>query len=475
MNVLLLPLDVLNSRGDGGGLPMEYLWESVNIIIAVLVTLIIPFSYFYYEADDEGDEVGQTGFKAVNAIKFTAAFLVAFIILLVIMYSELNQTHIPVVRNYIDLSKQCTGYPSFVSVVPQTSSSTTSIAAGAMPMSVFNRCMIWQLIQWQFAVTFPVYLLALISFIGWFFFAIFGGIGFMALPVDLVMDFVTRPTPMKPEEYAKKKVDIGNRAAKLLEVGKGLLNEVENSSAPRVNASKRQIKLNQRTENQFEQAVYLLKRESNVLFVAHKLKGGNPLWYYAELFVGLLCVGLSVSWLIHIAIFDAPTVPLNLFLNNLFIAMEDGVPGFPLFGVTTFAIYCFYLLWCVIKGAFRFGMQIPYCFKIYPMEIGNTYLNAFLANSWLIVLSSVPIVQFCVQSFPYYTRNTSADILLGTQVRWLQFFYYFWSFEVFIFLILFCAFVSMMHILSNPFNIAANIENQLKAMATKEDDGLGLD
>jgi LMBR1 domain-containing protein 1 len=58
---------------------------------------------------------------------------------------------------------------------------------------------------------------------------------------------------------------------------------------------------------------------------------------------------------------DNPPYP---FLNTMFISLQTGIPGFPLFGVIAFSIYCLYMLWCTIKGAFRFGVRIPYCFKV---------------------------------------------------------------------------------------------------------------
>ena len=108
------------------------------------------------------------------------------------------------------------------------------------------------------------------------------------------------------------------------------------------------------------------------------------------------------------------------------------------------------------------------------MEVGNTYLNAFLANSWLVVLTSVPIVQFCTTSLPYYTRSTSVDVLLGSQVKYLLYLRYFFAFNVFEFLIIISAGLAFFHLLSNPNDHSANIEAELKNMAADDED-LGVD
>jgi hypothetical protein len=44
-----------------------------------------------------------------------------------------------------------------------------------------------------------------------------------ALPFDLIYDFINRPIPMSATEYSKKNNEIGQRAAKLLEIGSEML------------------------------------------------------------------------------------------------------------------------------------------------------------------------------------------------------------------------------------------------------------
>ena len=165
-----------------------------------------------------------------------------------------------------------------------------------------------------------------------------------------------------------------------------------------------------------EKHYFYLKKDFQLLTIAYKLRGGNPLEYFAKLFGGIVFAGVSASWVIHIAIFILPAKPVHPFLNNFFVTLTDEVPGFPLFGVLAFALWSFHLLFCVVKGNFRLGVRFLFI-KLYPMEIGNTLMNAFLFNTWIILLCSVPAVQFCVQAFPIYTGDTQASVMFGTQVR----------------------------------------------------------
>jgi LMBR1 domain-containing protein 1 len=57
--------------------------------------------------------------------------------------------------------------------------------------------------EFKIQVTFPIYLIGFMSFISWFLFISFGGIGLAALPLDLIYDFCTRPVKLN-----QKKLDV---------------------------------------------------------------------------------------------------------------------------------------------------------------------------------------------------------------------------------------------------------------------------
>jgi hypothetical protein len=51
--VLMLPLDVSNMTGFGGGLDMKLFWFIIYVTTAVFVLIIIPALIYYYEADPD--------------------------------------------------------------------------------------------------------------------------------------------------------------------------------------------------------------------------------------------------------------------------------------------------------------------------------------------------------------------------------------------------------------------------------------
>jgi hypothetical protein len=51
--VLCLPLDVSNSRGNGGEIRMDLIWQILYMSVGVFVLFIIPATSSYYEADPD--------------------------------------------------------------------------------------------------------------------------------------------------------------------------------------------------------------------------------------------------------------------------------------------------------------------------------------------------------------------------------------------------------------------------------------
>ena len=65
-------------------------------------------------------------------------------------------------------------------------------------------------------VSFPIYVIALASFLGWWLLILFLGAGLSALPVDLINEFRFRPIPMKEDEFQRSKIELANQVDKLL-------------------------------------------------------------------------------------------------------------------------------------------------------------------------------------------------------------------------------------------------------------------
>jgi len=70
--------------------------------------------------------------------------------------------------------------------------------------------------------SFPVYIMAFFSFVGWFFFLLFGGLGLFAIPIDFINDFRYRPKKKSRKELEDTKLELQKKNQELLELAKSL-------------------------------------------------------------------------------------------------------------------------------------------------------------------------------------------------------------------------------------------------------------
>merc|ERR1740117_1879452 len=278
--------------------------------------------------------------------------------------------------------------------------------------------------------------MALVAFVGWFLFVVFGGVGLASLPIDLILAYQTRPQSIDLQEYARQKMLLNERSSKLLEIGRKLGDKAHRGR------SRKQMS----AYNQFKQAVYFLERDWDKVKIAYKERGGNPLKYISFFVLGCLCAVISVIWLLHIILYIFLKPPPTLFLNAYFILLDD---FFPLFGTATYGIFMFYLLFCVTKGCVKVGMRC-FCIQIHPMHVGNTMMNSLLFNVLLLLLCSVSIVQFGATAFSSYARLTTADMIFVQQIRNMYFFQFFFRYNVFLYCLVCIAGVSTLWLTATP-------------------------
>lgn len=460
-SVLVLPYDVANSRGEGGGLSISILWQIIYITFAVLITAIIPFAFFFYESDvDPEVSHGFCNGQCGSAIKYTLVFFISFVVLIVILYATSRTAEIPVQR-YAQS-------PSLVSPIARQVSNQGTRTVKTFPGNITRRLYLGgcqeaygcvaNTFVWQVDVTFPIYVMALLGFIGWFLFTFFVGVGFFALPMDLINAWRTRPVAMDSVKYFAERQHMGERASKLRAIAEQLKKGLSKVGA----ATRGERRKTEQNYKKFMKFYYFLKKDIEVLEVAHKLKGGNPLIPFGQLILGIIGLVLSITWIVHIIIYVLPSPPLHPFLNNFFIALEEafGAGNTGLLGVLAFAIYSFWLLACAVKGNFKLGMRFL-VWKIYPMELHKTFMNAFLFNTWLILLCAVPTVQFCAWAFPVYARYTDVNQLFGNQIKYLPGFRSLWTNNIFIYVMVVVAFLSLFVFIISPNDRSKEVDKEI--------------
>lgn len=484
--VLLLPLDVANNDGyagcDGydtrlcGGLNMQLFWNILYILVLVWLVLLIPFSTFYYEADDgtlmSGTAIGakqKKNSRFCEAIKYQFVVIIAVALVFFIAYFFLRQTNIPVTEYVAPSLSSAPVYTTSRIILNTTVQpfSRNQLADVTMQDTIVADATFATKMNISINVDPITFCIAMMSFIGWFFFSIFGGIGMAALPLDLILTFKNRPRHMDAVEMADTQNGIRERVNELVDIGEMIKIEEEelNADAETVGAkgflgmfkskagykklTRKERKERKQTLKEFKQAVYILEKDiEDFKACTTSYNEYNPLIPFASLFFGLLSIIISIFWVLQIVLYVLPLKFAHPLLNSYFRWFDN---WFPMFGVLSVAIFSFYLLTCALKGCFKFGLRFLF-FAFHPMEPNKTYMSSFLFNIALLLLCSIPVVQFSTEAFAEYARNTTSLQVFGTQIRYMRFFSYFFVNNVFIYAFLLMFLLTCLYLMCKPVN-----------------------
>lgn len=487
--MLGLPLDVSNNAGslecsykwgsqeNCGQLDMVWYWSMIFCACFALITVILPFAIFYYEAIDDTEVGGkQAGPRqaAGTATCYTFFVVLAAGLTLGIMFGMMGQSEIPVQSYTLQMGAATDGGGSTRTVLPPitnlttTSEMNTRILSGALTTQEALRQS--RAVEAEdivtFDVTFPVYVVALYGWVGWFFFCVFGGVGLASLPTSLIAAYVYRPIRLSAKAIAERQLSIARKSGDLLEVGDSIKRDRAARSAVSGWREKRRLQAADRQKsNRFKQMVYLIEQEAEELRECAQFSKHNPLIPLFKLFLGSVFALLSLLWVIHMALYmfrynAEQKKPINGFLNHYFIQFDT---WFPLFGVMSVAIFGMYLLLCVVSGCFKIGMRF-FCITLHPMIPNGTYMNSFLFNVGLIVLCTLPVVQFCTMAFADYARYSSINVILSVEVKHLKWFDRFfannsfiWTFFAFFLLSLVWSFCTAKRAEAKPAGLAVKM------------------
>lgn len=464
---------------------MDILWNAVFWMIPVWVFLFIPFTTFYYEADD-GMLMAGTAY-APNPIKRSKVgqaccyqlFVLFFVVVaFLVTYLLLSDTTIPV-EEYEggpigsiakdDSSNTLNGNGGFFYHTAPVAQGNATFDFSALPVANrhdrnYNAAVgpsVTEDLVLQVDVS--TFYAGFMAWLGWFLFAIFGGIGLAALPLDLILSFVNRPRHMDAVEFAEAQMSLRERVNELVDIGELIKIEREEKANTGMTSTMGTWSLNSdvrkaaRDERQavtgFKQAVYLLEQDvEDFQAMSANYENYNPLIPYIQLLLGICSVVISLFWFLHIIVYVYPDPPLAPFLNNFFMWFDG---WFPLFGTLSVAIFVTYLLFCATKGAFKFGLRFMF-FQIHPMKVGKTYMSSFMFNIGLVLLCALPAVQFAQEAFADYAAFSEIRQIFGVQVHNLKFFHFFFDKLVFIYAFMGFTILTSIYLACRPRDQAAN-------------------
>lgn len=466
--VLLLPLDVANNEGypgcDGydskfcGGINMSLLWDIFFWSIPAVIFLLIPFMTFFYEADDgmlmAGTSIGTNpNNRFFSALKWELAVIVVFCSIFFGCYFALGDSTV-VVKEYVTVFTNSEVYIT-QNGGPGSYFNTTMFDADDFISSeeaVKIQSLPMKNVELMIPVTIPTFSAAFMSFIGWFFFALFGGIGLISVPMDLILTFVNRPKHMDPSEFADTQMSIRQKTNELVDIGELLKIERDEKSVSGVKKGMfKGLSKEAREERtaflEFKKAVYLLESDvEDFQASSANYANYNPLIPWLSLFAGFIASIISIAWIVHIVAYVLLPVPLFPFLNEYFM-LFDGF--FPLIGVLSVAICMLYLLICAVKGCFKFGIRFM-MFQIHPMKVNKTYMSSFMFNVGLVLLCALPVVQLSVLSFPEYARYSNIVQVMEVQVQSLSVLSWFFEQKVFVYALISVSGLTALYLCCKP-------------------------
>eukprot|EP00946_MAST-07B_sp_MAST-7B-sp1_P001953 g1953.t1 len=462
-SVLLLPLDVgARSASIFGNVGCGFwngecandqdllsVWIGLYITIASFVIFIIPFAILFYEAweyklGDGGKSTDSTTSckeQCCSALRWQFVFSFVGCVILLILYAVFNKVSIPI--NSFPVS-------STAAFAPMAGTATSPLE-GYDPRASFTVFKMTDahvmrkpdLVNMEMAVTFLIYLVACISWLGSWFFVIFAGVGVVYLPVDMIRAWKNRPRPLDLEALAKEKKAVVERAGHLLEVAKMAKEDLLKSKRT---GAKRSRTLDKKNFNTLKVGTHNLEVKAEHLQLCLEITKDleptfmNTLMPWFNLFFGVIGCIVSFLWVLQVCMYILPRAIDSAmgnphshagipFLNQYLQMLDQSVP---FFGVLTIAILVFWLQLCMVKGVFVLGLRI-FVIGIHPMKYGKTLANSFLVNVSIVLLSSPSLIAFCCEAFESYTRSTDASMIFSVQIRYMQFFRPFYDMGIFTF------------------------------------------
>tara|TARA_B100000073_G_C23723201_1_gene568354 strand:+ start:622 stop:2079 length:1458 start_codon:yes stop_codon:yes gene_type:complete len=399
---------------------MDEIWYSIYIITLVYVAILIPFTTFWYESDFDAT-ISQKLYNSSFWVVMSAIFvsLVLYLCWYYTGYADFSITSVTSGMMLLTNLEEGMGMNKCIRANPDTMSFTnfSNPTASAFIGEACNAGSSEAITKsWTLDVSFPAYVAALTSFVGWFLFAPYAGIGMAANPIDSVTRFIQRPKKtIGKSEYDRSAQQIAIKTLEIHEKIKAVRNEERSSGRSR--------KIRNELKNLSMELEDIEDEERELQKLYPRGENRATLWtftiwgYWWSLFYGILAFILSVTWILHVGLYILAKDPVHPFLNSMFEALDS---VFNLFGTATFAIYCFYLISCVVKGNEKLGLKFLFVFNAYRMKLGATTMTGLLFNTGLIMLCSMAVAQFCSRAFASYAQDTSAIKMLSVNADHLQ-------------------------------------------------------
>lgn len=431
--VLMFPLDVTNSQVCSTTLPlvdcsttfpMDILWQIVYLANIITVFVLVPFAFFYYEGDSEW----SGGRKLLSAFLWTLGIVIIVIVIIGIPYILAGYA------TYIFQPATSGTYSVSVLSTPANQQLSSCIPVRDDNVDVgINACAASSSREGSLRVRVSLitYAMAIVATVGWLLFLVFAAIGMVALPLDWIRQFISRPrTTITKKQYIERAKDLARRAHDIQFVAEALKKDRRQNGRSRkwrknLSAVQSQVQVLMEDNDQLER-VYPQGEDPAASWVM------TVMGYWLKLFAGVAALALTICWILQVILYVLIDPPVSPFLNDAFIAAND---VFALFGTILFGLFVFYLQGAVIKGNFKFGLNFL-LFRVHPIKRGATVMSSMLFNVALVLLATTATIQFCAQAFALYAGKSAVYGVFGVTLSNLDGLKYLYIENIFIYAML---------------------------------------
>ncbi|KAK8827382.1 hypothetical protein WA538_003345 [Blastocystis sp. DL] len=488
--ICFFPLDVANAgasidctTGDKqcGGFNFTAIWYSLFGIIVVLMVVVLPFTIFFYETMDIEQpplcKRLQTAFGyTITVVVVVAALTWIFCMIVNKAYIAITEFEVTAANSFLVSESEVPSLiiPDAMTVMNATVLSTEEMRAAD---SIFGTAATLEI-----KVTWFVRMLTLFCVVGWLFFVVFAGIGVIGLPYKLIHGFLNRPTYMPKDRFDQEKKILGQRIQALIAQGESITRMMESAKTIDVGwREKRRLKKeSKKAAEEYRNACKELDTDYLTLRAQHlNYKDNNPLLPVFSLLLGILAVIASLLWLLQLALYVFPRqlagYAVAPFLNSLFSRLAR---LFPILAAALLLALALYFMFCTTQGAFSFGLKLL-LLDVHPMEPHDTLITSLVFNGGLMLLTVLPLLQFCVKAFGDYAAEAEVvDILrgciFGVQMEYLRFVSWLFQNNFFMWLMLAFIFLSAIYYSCRRTDKERKMKKTIQKLKEEDQHGIEL-
>lgn len=429
-------------------------WQAMWGIILAFVAVFIPFSIFFYEAQEAGRKFQS---RFCEAFQYLGVALLVAGVVLGLTFVFLSSYNIPIWAMQFKTTGSAPTYFTCADVVEGCITvGTNTLINPTVTLrlkAVEPQSYIAGPQKISAASGFFVFLACLMSFVGWWLFVIYTGTGLVTLPIDLIKGYMYRPKYIPKDLYFKLRDELRRRVDELLTIGKKMEKDRKTYDSDYGGMGYREAYRKAQEQRtvflEFKKEIMSVEEDYEDLYACHEAWSSyNPLIPFVKLFAGIIAIFLSACWIIQILLYSIirldgdgkvdllyGTTPVAYFLNDL-MTWSLLQSGFALLGVFFIALFGLYLFMCNVNGNFKIGLRFLIV-EVHPMKVGATYMSSFLVNVVLLLLQTPALIYFLAGSFSNTLVLTDIDTQMNNMIRFTTFFEWFFSFNIFLYLLLF--------------------------------------